>query len=195
MIIINVDTDRGNLIELGRRGEYGVREIWFDLTYLIDSYGEGTATLSYVRPTENTPYIVNASQEDNRLAWNVDGTDTAFDGIGKCEIRWSVEGNLAKTIIYRTMVKQSLTGERPDSGEEDWYDKMIDYIDDKVVDSQEYAQAAAQSASDASDSATAASASAQDAEAAKQAVLETHVRISLAGNGTVTIGGALEGGQ
>lgn len=195
MIIINVDTDRGNLIELGRQGEHGVREIWFDLTYLINSYGEGTAILSYVRPTENAPYIVNASQEDNRLVWTVDSTDTAIDGIGKCEIRWTVGGDLAKTIIYRTMVKQSLTGEKPDSGEEDWYDKMIDYIDDKVVDSQEYAQAAAQSASDASDSATEASASARDAEAAKEAVLGTHVSISLAGNGTVTINGALEGGQ
>ena len=152
MIITTVTTDSGALLPLGRQGEHGVRQVWFDLSYLIENFGEGTATLVYQRNKDLAPYIVSATQTGDRLEWTIDETDTAYEGFGKAEIRWTVDDDLAKTVIYKTNTLKSLTAqtEIPEPLES-WYDQMIE----QIGDNQGYAEQAAQSAQEAAESAQA----------------------------------------
>ena len=108
--------------------------------------------LVYQRTKDLAPYIVSATQTGNNLMWTIDETDTAYEGFGKAEIRWTVDDDLAKTVIYKTNVMKSLTAqtEVPEPLES-WYDKMIE----QIGDSQGYAEQAAQSAESAAQSAQA----------------------------------------
>lgn len=151
MIITTVTTDNGAILPIGRQGEKGVRQVWFDLAYLITNFGEGTAVLVHQRSKDAAPYIISTQQTGNNLMWTIDETDTAFEGIGKAEIRWTVDDTLAKTVIYKTNVQKSLASETevPDPYES-WYDALLT----KIGDSQEYAEQAAESAETAQKAAT-----------------------------------------
>lgn len=143
MIIATVTTDSGAILPLGRQGEHGVRQVRFDLSYLIETFGEGAAILVHQRSQDLAPYIVSAVQDGDRLEWTVTDADTAYKGFGKAEIRWTVGDDLAKTVTYKTSVQRSLT-EQTEIPEplESWYDQMLE----QIGNSQEYAEQAAQSA-------------------------------------------------
>ena len=143
MIIATVTTDSGAILPLGRQGEHGVRQVRFDLSYLIETFGEGTAILVHQRSQDLAPYIVSAVQDGDRLEWTVMDADTAYKGFGKAEIRWTVGDDLAKTVTYKTSVQRSLT-EQTEIPEplESWYEQMLE----QIGNSQEYAEQAAQSA-------------------------------------------------
>lgn len=142
MIIININTDKSALIDIGRQGEHGVRQVWFDLSYLIENFGDGTALLVNQRPMDSAPYMVTTEQNGNTLVWTIGETDTAYEGFGKLEIRWTVNNDLAKTVVYRTMTAKSLTGDSqvPDPYQS-WYDELIDYIDEHSISPEELGQA------------------------------------------------------
>ena len=182
MIITTVTTDGGAILPLGRQGEKGVRQVWFDLNYLIENFGDGTAVLIHQRTKDVAPYIVTAIQTGNRLEWTMDDVDTAYDGFGKAEIRWTVNDTLAKTVIYKTSVQRSLA-EQTEIPEplESWYDKMME----QIGDNQGYAEQAAQSAQNAYQSA-------QNAQSAKQAVLSATVTLTpVTENGNLTFNASL----
>lgn len=182
MIINNVGTENPTIIQLGRQGEHDARQIWFDLTWLIENFGSGTALLVNQRSQDSAPYNVTTAQEGTCLIWTIDETDTAYEGFGKCEIRWTVGGLLAKTVIYKTNIQKSITGDAviPDPYES-WYDKMME----QIGDNQQYAQDAQQAASDARGYA-------QDAEAAKQAVLAASITVTpVTENGNLTFSATL----
>ena len=143
MIIVTVTTDSGAILPLGRQGEHGVRQVRFDLSYLIETFGEGTAILVHQRSQDLAPYIVSTVQDGDRLEWTVMDADTAYKGFGKAEIRWTVGDDLAKTVTYKTSVQRSLI-EQTDIPEplESWYDQMLE----QIGNSQEYAEQAEQSA-------------------------------------------------
>lgn len=186
MIIINTDTDKGSFLPLGRQLEHGVREVWFDLTWLIENVGEGTAVLVYQRSKDVAPYVVTTQLHGNVLVWTVGDADTAYDGFGKAEIRWTVDENLAKTVTYRTNVLSSITaGEDVPEPLESWYDQMLE----QIGDSQEYAQQAAAAAQ-------AAGASAGRAEQAAEAIESAAVVLtaSNSGGGIVTINASINRG-
>lgn len=96
MVITTVETDSGALLQIGRQGEHDARKVWFDLTWLIDTFGDGEAVLFHQRCKDDAPYICQTTQEENRLIWVIDEIDTAYEGFGKAEIRWTVDGALAK---------------------------------------------------------------------------------------------------
>lgn len=182
MIIITATTDKGKILPLGRQDEKNARQVWFDLTWLIENFGEGTVELRYQRSKDGAPYIVtNAVRESNRLVWTISRTDVAYDGFGKAEIVWTVIGadTEAKTVVYRTNVLASLAAdtEIPDPYES-WYDRMME----QIGDSQGYAGQAAQSAQDASQSA-------QEAETAAESIEAASVEFTASddGSGVVTI--------
>ena len=200
MIITTVTTDGGAILPLGRQMEHGVRQVWFDLSYLIENFGDGTATLVHQRNKDLAPYVVTTTQTNNRLEWTMDDTDTAYEGFGRAEIRWVVDDDLAKTVIYKTSVQRSLTAqtEVPEPLES-WYDKMLE----QIGDSQEYAEQAAQSAQDASQSAQDASQSATNAsnsaDRAEQAAEDIEsaavvLTASNSGSGIVTINASINRG-
>ena len=189
MIIITATTDKGKILPLGRQDEKNARQVWFDLTWLIENFGEGTAELRYQRSKDGAPYIVtNATRESNRLVWTVSRTDVAYDGFGKAEIVWTVTDadTEAKTVVYRTSVLESLATETevPDPYES-WFDKMME----SIGDNQEYAEQATQSAQEASGSADRAEQAAEAIESA--AVVLT---ASNSGSGIVTINASINRG-
>lgn len=120
----------GLTIDCGRQGENLARNIIFELQSLIDTYGEGTATLVCMRPSDKVPYVCETTQDDAVLTWTPSATDTAYPGAGKCELRWVVGETLAKSIIYTTTIAPSITGaEGVPSPYKSWYDAIIAYIE------------------------------------------------------------------
>lgn len=163
MIIITATTESGAFLPIGRQGEHGVRQIWFDLTWLIEHFGEGAPVLVHQRIEDLSPYPVPAERIGNNLVWKIDETDTAFEGVGRAEIRWTVDNaddDLGKTVIYKTNTLESLTAqtEIPDPIIS-WYEKLLE----QIGDSQGYAEQAAQSAEAAEAAASTAAADAVSA--------------------------------
>lgn len=154
MIITTVSTSGGMLLPLGRQLEHDAREIWFDLTWLIDSFGEGEAELAHQRKNDSGPYTVTTTREGKYLIWKIRENDTAYEGFGRAEIRWTFGDGMAKTVIYRTNVLASMTADEiiPDALQS-WYDLMIEYIDQLKVDSDARLADAVESASDSADAA------------------------------------------
>lgn len=104
-------------IQLGRRAETNATQVTFDLTDLISTFGEGTATLLNKRASDVDAYPVGAVQSGSSLVWTVTDTDTAYVGQGVCELFWYVGETLAKTVLYPTYVAQDIgaaTSDPPD---------------------------------------------------------------------------------
>ena len=146
MVIINANTENGMILPIGRQNEQNVREVWFDLKYMIDTFGEGTAELYHQRAGDPSPYPCTVQRNGTQLVWKITKIDNAIEGIGKAEIRWYVDGSdddMAKTVVYKTYTLKSLTGdsELPDPYES-WYEALLK----QIGDSQEYAEQAAESA-------------------------------------------------
>lgn len=129
-------------ILLGRQGENKARQIVFDLAWLIEEYGSGTAVLVHQRSKDSAPYICTTTQDGSSLTWTLTNLDTAYDGWGQAELRWAVSDVLAKTLVYKTMVVRSITAdsEIPDAYQS-WYDEMIDYIDEHCASPEQIAAA------------------------------------------------------
>lgn len=123
-------------IPLGRQGENLARTIYFELSELISNYGEGTATLVYLRSKDSAPYVCDTTQSGNMLSWTPTDTDTAFAGGGRCELRWTVGETLAKSIVYNTSIAPSImsAGQIPDPYLS-WYDAMMNYIKNNYSES------------------------------------------------------------
>lgn len=146
MIIVQKDTTpiADECILLGRQCENEARQIEFDLSWLIDEYGSGTAVLVHQRNKDVAPYICTTTQSDNILTWTLDNQDTVYDGWGQAELRWTVGDVLAKTLVYKTMVIRSITADTTiPEPLESWYDEMIDYIDEHGIDPEDLAAAIA----------------------------------------------------
>lgn len=144
MIVIEIDLREPQGLPLGRQMENGVRQIIFDLSGLIEDYGDGTAELVHQRGKDLAPYLISAQRDGNRLTWTVSDTDTAFAGDGQAEIRWKVDDTLAKTVILQTYVNHSITADTvvPDALQS-YFDAMIKYIDDRSVSPEDLADAVA----------------------------------------------------
>ena len=131
MIIVDRKSLGFRDIILGRRGENNVRQIRINIQGLIDKFGEGNAILVHKRSQDENPYPVPVVREGNEIVWTVSETDTAYAGVGQCEIRWYVNDALAKTSVYKTIVKESLaSGTMPEG---DWFDLLMDFLSDHVI--------------------------------------------------------------
>ena len=139
-------------IIIGRRGTYNTEEIVFDLTYLVDAFGLGSAVLMVKRPMDNTAYPAVAEQDGSTLTWTVSDTDTNYKGHGECELFWYVDGGLAKSIIWSLTILRDIgtTTEEPPEPYPTW----IDSLTALGAETLQNAQDAAQSASEAEQSAT-----------------------------------------
>ena len=153
-------------IVIGRRGTYDTMQIAFDLSYLIENYGSGTAVLAIKRSQDESAYPAVVTQEDATLLWTVNETDTAYVGSGECQLMWYVDGGLAKTIIYPMVVMRDIltTAEEPPDGYENW----IEHLTELGAETQQNAQDAAQSEAGAKVSEDNAADSAQRAEEAAE---------------------------
>ena len=142
-------------ISLGRRGENEVTEVIFDLTYFVQTYGEGSAALLAKRSNDTDAYPVATTRTDNKVKWVVNNADTEYKGQGKAELFWYIDEKLAKSEVYLTWVDPDIGGvtETPPEPYEAWITALEDEMDDKlgsaqqaVTDAQGYANDALNSA-------------------------------------------------
>ena len=151
MIINTINTSgcQPQTIVIGRRGTYDTMQIAFNLSYLVESYGNGVAVLAVKRSQDSSAYPAVTTQEDDLLLWTVSETDTYYVGAGECQLMWYVDGGLAKTIIYPMVVMRDIlaTAEEAPGAYQTWVDDLTAL----GVETLQNAQDAAQSASDAED--------------------------------------------
>lgn len=134
-------------VVIGRRGTYDTMHIVFDLSYLIENYGDGTAVLLIKRPEDINAYQAVATQDGSTLTWDVSEIDTSVVGTGECELFWYVGEGLAKSVIYPLVVLRDIgetTEEPPDP-----YETWIDYLTSLGAETLRNAQEADQSAREA----------------------------------------------
>ena len=163
-------------VTLGRRGENLARDMVFPLDKLIEDYGEGTATLMVKRSQDTDAYPAATTQEDDGLHWVLNSADTAYKGLGKAEVFWYVDEQLAKSVVYNTWTDPDIGGvtETPPAPQAAWITQLLADIraeldaeelvmDGKVATAKGYADDAKDYKNEASGFADAAAASAQEA--------------------------------
>ena len=149
MVLLTVKTSdcTPQTIVIGRRTTYDTLQVVFDLNYLAETYGSGTAVLVVKRSQDETAYPATITQDGNTLTWTITEVDTYYVGAGECELMWYVNNGLAKTIIYPVVVMRDIlqTAEEPPDGYENW----IEHLTDLGAETLQNAQNASQSASEA----------------------------------------------
>lgn len=135
-------------LQLGKQGENGVTEITFLCAGYAKMYGDGFAEAVHRTP-DGTTYPVNIEQdENNRVSWLISDGDTATAGTGQLELRWMVNGNLAKSKIFSTIIKSALTApETPPDAAKSWVDKVLKAAEDikaGAIDDEKLAKAIAE---------------------------------------------------
>lgn len=131
-------------ILIGRRGEYNAEQVVFDMSWLAETYGSGTATLMVKRPGDTAAYPAVTEQVDNLLTWTISAVDTSYKGAAECELFWTVGEALAKSVVYPVLVMRDIgdAGATPPDPYEPWVDQMVEL----GTEVQEDAEAAAASA-------------------------------------------------
>lgn len=125
----------GDSVTIGRQGENEAHSIWFDITELKENYGDGTAILVHMRPSDQAPYICETQRFSEYVQWKTTSTDTAYAGKGQCELRWIVGDVLAKSQIYTTVIIPSITVDSViPAPYESWYESLMDAIQDMAID-------------------------------------------------------------
>lgn len=129
---ISVDTGTlkmNSVVPLGIQGECRATQIIFDISDLIQTYGNGTAALLHQRRLDAAAYPVAVSRRGSELVWEVTGADTATAGSGRAEIQWYVGEKVAKTVVFNTMTTASLeVGELPPDPVKPWYERLVEEI-------------------------------------------------------------------
>lgn len=127
MDMIRYDTSGRETLQLGRQGENRARELRIDVADLLEEWPDAEITLLHQRPGEEQIYPVTAELQKTELVWRPTSADTALAGRGLAEVRATLDGVLAKSVMLRTKITASLTGhetETPDPAK-DWVDKVI----------------------------------------------------------------------
>lgn len=148
-------------ITIGRLGENERMRVHLPIANLLEEIGEASFTLLNRRPDETTAYpIPTAERDDKYIIWTVTSRDTQIEGTGECQINATVDGVIAKTIIWTTEITRSLDG----SGEvPDVWESWQEVFADLKADAEIAAGAAEDYAGEAQEARAAAGLSAQDA--------------------------------
>ena len=123
----------GKVNFLGRRGEHMTRVKRFYTGDVLRDYPGAEITVLNKRPGDTGSYPVAGAycvMDGDWLEWTVQSGDLATEGFGKCEMRATVNGQIALSIVYTTEVKESLDGaEEPPEPWESWVQDVTDAAD------------------------------------------------------------------
>lgn len=144
---------------IGRRGENEAVRLLFPIAPWREQFGSGGSfQLVAQRHNDAAPYPVAIEVDDRYVYWTVNAADTAVVGNGTCELYYYVDDTLAKSVIYTTLVFESMDepGEAPEP-QAAWLEQVLGYAVDAeiaAVDAAASADAAAGSATSAAESAS-----------------------------------------
>lgn len=117
----------GSILHLGKQGENLAKQIQFDLSRWISSFGPGTVQLLHQRSGDEAPYPVAVEQEGNLAVWTVTNADTSSAGTGRAELQHYVGDALAKSETWMTKVFPALgdASETPPEAQQGWVDQVL----------------------------------------------------------------------
>ena len=127
-MVINVASNSGITINLGRQGENDVKHIRFDFSGLAEKFGEGVLSCIVQRKDGDDPYPAVLTYEGHTATWSVSSTDTAYAGTGKIQLSYMVNEQIKKSVIYKTKVEPSIlpTSEEPPEPIKNYLDQMVE---------------------------------------------------------------------
>jgi len=106
--------DKSGTLYLGKQGEHLARELAFpEPAAWESSCGTGAVQLLYRPPGGAPAYPVVLEREEGVYLWRVTSTDTAREGYGRCELRYSVGDVVIRSRTYVTLVADSVGGAEP----------------------------------------------------------------------------------
>ena len=117
-------------LPLGRQGENkaqrivwpGIADSWARL------YGEGVFALTVLREGDSAPYPASLKSENGDVIWTLSNADTAKAGEGMAELTYTVDGAIAKSRTWRTVVEPSLSANgttEPPAAYQSWVDEVL----------------------------------------------------------------------
>lgn len=110
-VIINVDTALTDvpIIEIGKQGENEATQVVFDVSDMIDTFGSGTAYVVVQRRGDAEPYLLdNTQQSSDKVTWTVSNVDTDVYGMGRVQLFWMIDDQVAKSVNYQFYVEEAL---------------------------------------------------------------------------------------
>jgi len=144
---IKIPAIAGEIIHIGRAGENLATTITFNVKEWLDEFGrEGTFTL-FVK--QSGDYYLQVLKEslasrivNNTVEWEVTNANTATVGLGKCELAYTINETIVKSVIYDIVVTTSLDVEA--SGEiptpiESWLNE-VSQMTDEIAHAADYAE-------------------------------------------------------
>lgn len=164
----------GERICIGYEGEHLARQVCFDISEWVDTYGVGSAELIYRRPGDKNAYPVETECVEKTVLWTVSATDTALSGMfGKCELRYYVGETLVKSETNPVSVTDAMgvPAEPPGEPAQAWLDQVLA----SGVVAKEHRNAAEAAAANASVSANTAGEAAAAAEISKTQAAEAEM--------------------
>lgn len=115
-----VQANKNKPLVIGRQGENEVTTVQFDVSGWATLYGEGTFTLTNLRPTESLGYACTVTVADEVVSWVVKSTDVYIAGEGHVQLTYTVGDQIAKSVIYFTRVQKSLNSSEVPDDPPDW---------------------------------------------------------------------------
>lgn len=144
-------TEGTTLINIGKQGENNAVRVLFRVGTWLNEYGEGgTFTLDHKRATDSISYPVTTELTEDGVLWLVSAADNANAGYGECELKYSIDEVIKKSVTWRTFTAKALspTGGTPPDPFESWYENILEAGEEAegYANAAEAAQIAAQSA-------------------------------------------------
>lgn len=120
--MIDIIASENQVIELGRLGERNGRRIMFPISEYLGTYPDAAVTLLNRVPGTNDIYpVANVTVGNDFCYWVVMGSDTTAEGYGECQLVFTQNDVVVKTVCYKTHTSHAV-GESADIPEpwQDW---------------------------------------------------------------------------
>lgn len=127
--IIPVQSVRGKTVYLGVFTTFNAKSVIFDFSTWADALGDGTFSVSLLRPGESVPYnVADVTVDGTRATWTFDAADTAIAGYGRAFLAYATDDALDMTVDFDVYIAQNSApaGDTPPDPLESWYQRMLD---------------------------------------------------------------------
>ena len=106
-----VYADDGPTLDLGLQGENKARQVVFDITDFVESYGEGRVELLFHRNGDDEPMLRPYMKSGTKLYWTITALDTEIAGSNhECALRYYVGDTVIKSNPWRVTVHGAMQG-------------------------------------------------------------------------------------
>lgn len=126
--MIKTNANPGEIISLGICGENNARQIVFDISDWLDTYGPGTAYLVARRSGDVAPYPAVVEQDGSSVTWTLTSADTGKSGHGQAELVYTIGGTIVKSRVWDTYTADALTDntETPPEAAAGWVEQVLE---------------------------------------------------------------------